>query len=188
MTENNSNCNIDSLTILEAVLFAASSPVPYAQLAEVMECSVAEVRRLSQELSQRYLSQQRGIRLQFHEDRVKLVTAPETSDAIERFLGIESSQKLSRAAQETLTIVAYRQPVSRPAIDLIRGVNSDSVLRGLMNRGLIEEAGRAETPGRPVLYATTQDFLLYFGLTSIKELPPFDLDLSDPKDQRILKE
>ncbi|NMB92692.1 MAG: SMC-Scp complex subunit ScpB, partial [Flexilinea flocculi] len=85
-------------------------------------------------------------------------------------------------------IVAYRQPVSRPAIDLIRGVNSDSVLRGLMNRGLIEEAGRAETPGRPVLYATTQDFLLYFGLTSIKELPPFDVNMSDPKDQRILKE
>ncbi len=188
MTENNSNCNIDSLTVLEAVLFVASGPVSYAQLAEVLSCNVTDARKLSHELSQYYLSQQRGIHLQFHEDRVKLVTAPETADAVERFLGIESSQKLSRAAQETLTIVAYRQPVSRPAIDLIRGVNSDSVLRGLMNRGLIEETGRADTPGRPVLYATTQDFLLYFGLSSIKELPPYEMELPDSKEQRVLKE
>ena len=111
---------------------------------------------------------------------------------METFLGLEATQKLSRAALETLTIVAYRQPVSRPAIDSIRGVNSEYILRGLLTRGLIEETGRADSPGRPILYGTTQDFLLYFGLSSLSDLPPYETavpeEMETEAEMSILKE
>ena len=89
-------------------------------------------------------------------------------------VNLEATTKLSRAALEALAIVAYKQPVTRPAIDAIRGVNSDGVIRSLLNKGLLEEAGRAETPGRPILYQTTLDFLCHFGLSSLDELPPLE--------------
>ncbi len=176
------------MTVLEAILFAASGPVPYPQLAETLNLSTNEVRLLARRLAESYQTEGRGIRLLFHEDRIRLVTAPEAALFVEKFLGIELTQKLSRAAQETLTIIAYRQPVSRPVIDSIRGVSSDGVVRGLINRGLVEEAGRAETPGRPMLYVTTQEFLQYFGLSSIDDLPPFDLEAETPGEVQILKE
>ena len=128
--------------------------------------------------------------MQFQDAQVQLTTAPEASSAVETFLGLEATQKLSRAALETLTIVAYRQPISRPAIDTIRGVNSEYILRGLLSRGLVEEVGRAETPGRPILYGTTQDFLLYFGLSSLSDLAPFETEETNEAedDLHILKE
>ena len=103
---------------------------------------------------------------------VQLTTAPESSAVVERFLGLEVSARLSQAAIEVLAIIAFIQPVTRPQVDQIRGVNSDSSLRTLLSFGLIEEVGRLETPGRPILYATTPDFLQYFGLNSLGELPP----------------
>ncbi|MHC1772030.1 MAG: SMC-Scp complex subunit ScpB [Flexilinea sp.] len=175
------------MTTLEAVLFVASGPVSYSQIAEVLSLSINEVKLLAQQLADAYREQKRGIRILFHDERMRLMTAPETASAVEKFLGIESSQKLSRAAQETLTIIAYRQPVTRPVIDSIRGVSSDGVVRGLLNRGLVEETGRAETPGRPVLYSTTQEFLQYFGLSSINELPPFEVEADVQQDIQILK-
>ena len=114
------------------------------------------------------------------------MTAPETAPAVEAFLGIEAAQKLTRAAIEVLTIVAYKQPITRPGIEAIRGVNSDSVVRSLQSRGLIEEAGRADTPGRPLLYATTAEFLRYFGLSSIEDLPPYEVIIED--EINVLKE
>ncbi|HUM68654.1 MAG TPA: SMC-Scp complex subunit ScpB, partial [Chloroflexota bacterium] len=98
-------------------------------------------------------------------------TAPAASSAIERFLGLELTTRLSQAALETLAIIAYMQPVTRPHIDQIRGVNSDGALRSLLSKGLIEEIGRKETPGRPILYGTTPEFLQHFGLTMLEELP-----------------
>jgi len=94
---------------------------------------------------------------------------------VERFLGLEATSRLSRAALETLAIIAYRQPISRPQVDAIRGVNSDGVIRSLLSKGLIEEVGRAEGPGRPILYGTTAAFLQAFGLTSLDELPPLEI-------------
>jgi segregation and condensation protein B len=100
-----------------------------------------------------------------------MTTAPEAAPLIERFLGLEASSRLSRAAMETLAIIAYQQPTTRPEIDSIRGVNSDGVLKSLLSKGLIQEAGRAERPGRPILYVSTPDFLQHFGLRSLLELP-----------------
>ena len=188
MTENSENPETESMTILEAILFAASGPVSYSQLAAVLEIKPAETRALAQKLASALVEQNRGIRLLIHDDKVQLTTSPETADFVEKFLGIESAQKLTRAAQEALTIVAYKQPVSRPAIDAIRGVNSDGVLRGLLSRGLIEEVARADTPGRPLLFGTTADFLQYFGLSSIDELPPYEVLVEETADKRILKD
>jgi segregation and condensation protein B len=122
------------------------------------------------ELQVRY--NQGGLRLQRHQGRVQLTTAPEAAQLVERFLGLEATSRLSRAALETLAMIAYQQPVTRPQIDAVRGVNSDGVLKSLLNKGLIQEAGRAERPGRPILYSTTPDFLQHFGLNSLEELPP----------------
>jgi segregation and condensation protein B len=93
---------------------------------------------------------------------------------------LEASSKLSRAALETLAIIAYQQPVIRPEIDAVRGVSSDGVLKSLLSKGLIQEVGRAERPGRPIIYTTTSDFLQYFGLNSLDELPPLSIELSTP--------
>ena len=117
------------------------------------------------------------MRLQRSGNRVQLVTAPELAPSVERFLGLEARARLSRAALETLAIIAYRQPITRPKIESIRGVGSDSVLRTLLSVGLIEEVGRAPTVGRPILYSTTFEFLQHFGLRSLEELPALDESL-----------
>ncbi len=190
--EENGKYTQESLTSLEAVLFAAASPVSYSRLSEVMGLKIGLIHEMCQALSNDYERRGAGIRMQFLDAQVQLTTAPEASSAVETFLGLEATQKLSRAALETLTIVAYRQPVSRPAIDSIRGVNSEYILRGLLSRGLIEEMGRADSPGRPILYGTTQDFLLYFGLSSLSDLPPYETAVPEENETEtemsILKE
>jgi segregation and condensation protein B len=117
----------------------------------------------------------RGLRLQRKGNRVQLVSAPQAAPYIERFLGLSLSGKLSVAALETLAIIAYKQPVTRPQIEAIRGVSSDGVLRTLISKGLIEEVGRLETVGHPVLFGTTFEFLQYFGLDSLDGLPSLDI-------------
>ena len=105
-----------------------------------------------------------------------MTSAPEAVEAIETFLGLEATSRLSSAALEALAIIAYQQSVTRPQVDAIRGVNSDSVIKNLLHKGLIQEVGRAEGPGRPILYSTTPEFLGHFGLTSLGELPPLNLE------------
>jgi len=104
-----------------------------------------------------------------------LVSAPEAAPYVERFLGLSLSGKLSAAALETLAIIAYKQPITRPQIEAIRGVNSDGALRTLMSKGLIEEVGRLDSVGHPILFGTTFEFLQYFGLSSLSELPPLEI-------------
>ena len=121
--------------------------------------------------------------------RIQLTTAPEFAGIVEKFLGLEATARLSRAALETMAIIAYRQPITRPGVDAIRGVNSDGVLRSLLNKGLIQETGRAEGPGRPILYAVTNDFLQHFGLSSLEELPAFDEEpVEEVENNRLLKD
>jgi segregation and condensation protein B len=155
---------------LEAMLFVAAEPVTTAQLAAALDVSSSVVERGLNELDAALAS--RGLRLQRHAGRVQLTTAPALAELIERFLGLEATSHLSRAALETLAIIAYQQPVTRPQIDAIRGVNSDSMMKSLLNKGLILESGRADGPGRPILYSTTPEFLQHFGLNSILEMPP----------------
>jgi segregation and condensation protein B len=162
------------LTALEALLFVAPSAVTAAQLAAALECTVETVESALDLLESSLAG--RGLRLQRHRGRFQLITAPETAAAVERFLGLESSSRLSRAALEALAIVLYRQPVTRPQIDAIRGVNSDYVVKGLLMKGLVQEVGRAELPGRPILYSATPECLQYFGLATLGELPPLNLD------------
>jgi segregation and condensation protein B len=169
-----------SLTaLLEALLFVAPMPVTTAQLAVALERPVNEIENGLQELEDRYATShqlEHGLRLQRHRGRVQLTTAPQAAPFIERMLGLEASSRLSRAALETLAIVMYRQPATRPQIDSIRGVNSDGVLKSLLSKGLIQEIGRNESPGRPILYGTTAEFLQYFGLNSLADLPPLELE------------
>jgi len=157
---------------LEAVLFVAPIPINLSQLASALDASEAEVEAGLKELAQDY--QERGLRIQRHAGRIQLTTAPEVGETVERFLGLEINSHLSQAALEALSIVAYEQPVTRPQIDNIRGVNSDGVMRSLLHKGLIQDVGRAEGPGRPILYATTPEFLQQFGLNSIEEMPDLE--------------
>jgi segregation and condensation protein B len=158
---------------LEALLFVAAEPVPLTQLAEVLDVNPTMVEAALKELETTLEST--GLRLQRYSGRFQLTTAPQLSETIERFLGLEATTHLSRAALETLAMIAYQQPVTRPQIDSIRGVNSETMLKSLLNKGLILESGRTEGPGRPILYSTSPEFLQHFGLSSITELPPLEI-------------
>ena len=116
----------------------------------------------------------RGLRLMENKGRYQLTTAPELSEAVESFLHLEATSRLSPAALEALAIVAYQQPATRPFIDSIRGVNSDSVIRTLLERNLIEVLGRKQAPGKPMIYGTTSEFLMHFGLKDLSELPSIE--------------
>ncbi len=155
--------------LLESLLFVASGPVSAARLAAALELTPAAVESLLLALEDDYAG--RGLRLQRSGGLVQLTTAAGAGPAIERFLGLEATTRLSQAALEVLAIVAYLQPATRPQIDQLRGVNSDGALRSLLSKGLIEEVGRLEKPGRPILYGTTPDFLQAFGLDSVAGMP-----------------
>ena len=154
---------------LEAILFVAAEPVTTAQLSAALDVAPSVIERGLNELDSALAA--RGLRLQRNAGRFQLTTAPQLAQVIERFLGLEATTHLSRAALETLAIIAYQQPVTRPQIDSIRGVNSDSMMKSLLHKGLILESGRADGPGRPILYSTTPEFLQHFGLNSILEMP-----------------
>lgn len=170
---------MDVLAGLEALLFVAPGAVTPAQLAAALELPLSDVERGLDELDALYQQAipARGLRLQRYRGRVQLTTPPAAALAVEHFLGLEASSRLSRAALETLAIILYRQPVTRPQIDSVRGVNSDGVLKSLLLKGLVQEVGRAEAPGRPILYSATPECLQYFGLSSLSELPPLNLDV-----------
>lgn len=172
MSESENQAALSLSAQIEALLFVAVEPVSAGQLAAVLETTATQVNNALDELEASFHI--RGLRLQRHNGRVQLTTAPQTSEAIERFLGLEFVSHLSRAALEALSIIAYQQPVTRPQVDAVRGVNSDGVMRSLLNKGLIQEGGRSEGPGRPILYSTTPEFLQHFGLNSITELPPLE--------------
>ena len=156
-------------SLIESLLFVADRTVTVDSLSTALDISVEDVEAALLALDTD--CQGRGIRIQRKGDRLQLVSAPEAGPQIQRFLGLEISGRLSTAALETLSIVAYRQPVTRAQIEAIRGVNSDSVLRSLVRRGLLEEAGRAQTAGLPILYGTTFEFLGQFGLQKLDDLP-----------------
>jgi segregation and condensation protein B len=160
---------------LEGLLFVAERPLSRREIA-----ALAGVDRdtVDQRLGDLEVSlAARGIRLLIDGDRVELATAPEAGALVARYVGADAV-RLSPASLETLAIVAYRQPVTRAAIERIRGVDSDYTVRSLLHRRLIVELGRSDAPGRPFLYGTGFDFLERFGLTTLDELPPLDVDVA----------
>jgi segregation and condensation protein B len=155
---------------VEAVLFVAERPVTVSELARLLHVSPDAVEDAVAALEGRLAGG--GLTLQRHADALQVVTHPRVAPAVQRFLGLEMSSRLSPAALETLAIVAYRQPVTRAQIEALRGVNPDGVLSNLVARGLVEEVGRLDAVGRPILYGTTFEFLRAFGLRRLEELPP----------------
>ncbi len=157
--------------MVEALLFVSSEPVPVLQIAEALGVKLDVVEQALAEIRDGADNVVRGVRLQRKGDRVQLTTQPEAAPWIERFLGLDLTSRLSKPALETLSIIAYQQPVTRAQIEQVRGVNCDGVLSTLLNKGLIEEVGRLETAGRPIQYGTTFAFLQHFGLRSLEDMP-----------------
>jgi segregation and condensation protein B len=160
---------------LEALLFVAERPLSRREIANLagVPRDVVDERLGDLEVSLR----ERGLRLLATGDRVELATTPDAGALIARYLGVDAV-RLTPASLETLAIVAYRQPVTKAAVERVRGVDSDYTLRSLVHRRLVVELGRAAAPGRPILYGTGFDFLERFGLTSLEELPPLDPDVA----------
>ncbi|HWE64506.1 MAG TPA: SMC-Scp complex subunit ScpB [Chloroflexota bacterium] len=157
---------------VEALLLVAPDGVAPAELARGADLTEQQVDATLDQLDSHYRAGGHGLRLQRHEGVLKLVTADAASAAVARFLKRDRPARLSGAALDTLAIIAYRQPITRSAIEAIRGVGSEHVVTVLLNLGLIEEVGRAESVGRAVLYGTTAGFLESAGLASLAELPP----------------
>ena len=163
--------DLDPLAILEALLFISEAPLPVERIEEVCDGrSKAEVTRLLAALQERYRHDDRGLLLIEVAGGYRLVTKPELAPWVQRLRGTKPT-KLSKAALETLAIIAYKQPITKPEIETIRGVMIDGVLKALVERDLIRILGRKPEVGRPILYGTSRDFLEYFGFKDLSELP-----------------
>jgi len=160
---------------IEGILFASGDPVSMDKLCAVLDLDRQTLEKISQNLSDYYRFNRRGIELRRLENSLQLCTRPEYADYIVKALETRRPPMLSGAALEVLSIVAYRQPVTRAYIEQVRGVDSSGTVSTLLEKELIEECGKLDVPGRPTLFRTTDGFLRAFGLSSIKELP----DLSD---------
>jgi len=156
---------------IESLLFVSGRPLEHAELHKLLNIDDARLASSLQVLADNLESQGRGIRLQRLGEHVQLVTAPENARYVAALLGLPMTAKLTTAAMETLAVVSYRQPATRAQIEAIRGVNSDRALASLIQHGLVTEIGRAQTVGRPALFATTSEFLQQFGLTGLEQLP-----------------
>lgn len=158
--------------VVEAILFVAGDPVPVGDLAHALDLTQTEMEAALEALRDYYDLEARGLKLNRYGDGVQLSIRPEYAPYVERLLQPVQQQSLSQAALETLSIIAYRQPVTKADIEAIRGVKCDYSVQSLINKGLICDAGRKETLGRPILYETTDAFLKHFGMESLSDLPP----------------
>ena len=159
----------------EALLFIAERPLATAELAELGGVPRIQAEATLSMLAERLADDERGIRVQQHDDAWQLATAPEVGARLGAYAAREEA-RLSPAALEALAVIAYRQPCTRGDVERVRGVDSDYVIRSLLHRRLVVEVGRRDTPGRPVLFGTTFTFLERFGLTSLDDLPPLSTD------------
>ena len=157
---------------LEAILFSLGEEVEIEKLAEALEVHEDEIKEAIKVLSERYEKENRGIQIIEIENSVQMCSNPEYYEGIKRVTQIKKQAGLSSAALETLSIIAYNQPVTKATIEFIRGVDCTYSVARLVERGFIDELGRADTPGRPILYGTTVEFLRCFGLKNLEDLPP----------------
>ena len=163
---------IDILSVIEAILFAAGESVPAARLSLILGVGEEEVLAAVEELREKYEREQRGMRILRLDDRLQMCSAPEFAPYISKVLEQRKPTMLSQPALETLAVVAYFQPVTRAYVEQVRGVDSSYTVSALCERGLIEECGRLEVPGRPAIFRTTDVFLRTMGISSLTELPP----------------
>ena len=170
---------------IEAILFVAGEPVSVRDLAKVLQIGEKELSRVLKEIKDEYDYENRGFLLKRFGSHVQLATRPLYSEDVVRLLQPVQQQSLSQAAMETLAVVAYKQPATRAEVEQVRGVKCDYSLQSLILKGLIEEAGRKDTIGRPILYRTTDQFLSHFGIQSLDELPPMpenETEINDIQD------
>ena len=168
--------------VVEALLFASDVPLEAERIREVLDLeNAAAARGLVEELMTRYEGEPRGLAIVEVGGGYRMVTRPELAPWLVRLARARTRVRLSRPALETLAIIAYKQPVSRPELDAVRGVSSDAVLDGLLERRLVRIAGRKEAPGRPFLYETTREFMVAFGLRDLNDLPKIEGELVIPQ-------
>lgn len=160
--------------VLEAILFAAGERIDISRLSASLEVDPAEVEKAADALADEYAFHRRGIRILKLEKGYQMVSSGEMADFVTKTLETRKPPKLSSSQLETLTIIAYYQPATKAMVEQIRGVDSAYSVAALLNKKLIEEAGRLNVPGRPIQYKTTPDFLRTFSLSSLEELPPID--------------
>lgn len=172
--------------VIEAILFVAGEPVDVLDLQRALECTEDEVRQALDSLESDYSYHLRGICLKRFGQHVQLSTRPDYAPYVEKLLQPVQKQSLSQSAMETLSIIAYKQPVTKLEIEQIRGVKCDYSIQSLTNKNLIEEVGRKETIGRPILYGTTDQFLSHFGLRSLEDLPKPPEDEENDKSEELV--
>lgn len=166
-------------SVIEALLFVSGEPLKLREISNIIEQDMDSTKELIFELQRKYEEEDRGIMLISINDEYQLVSKPQNSDYIQKLLKTNTRQSLSQASLETLAIIAYKQPITRVSIDEIRGVKSDRAVLTLLDKGLIKESGRMEVAGRPILYSTTEKFLLYFGLENLKQMPSLEEILNE---------
>lgn len=174
-------------SIIESLLFVSGEPLKLKNIAAILNCEIEYTIELLNQMQLEYVSEERGIKLIAINDEYQLVTKSENGDYVQKLLKTNTRQSLSQAALESLAIIAYKQPVTRIEIDEIRGVKSDRAILTLQEKNLIKESGRLEAPGRPILYGTTEEFLRYFELANLKELPELE-SLLNEADKDVEKE
>lgn len=179
---------MDITTALEAILFAAGEPVSAARLSLVLNTDEQEILRCAEELAERYIREERGMRVLRLEGKLQMCSAPEYAPLITKALEQRRPPMLSQPALETLAIVAYYQPVTRAYIDRVRGVDSSYTVSVLAERGLIEVCGKLDVPGRPSLFRTTPAFLRTMGVSELGELPPLPELSSSEGMEKLQKE
>ena len=179
---------MNKMAILEGLLFVVGDDgLTLSQMTEILEIDNEEAKELLNQLKEKYEREDSGIRINFLGNTFKLTTKKEHREYFQKLIENEDSNVLSQAALETLAIVAYNQPITRLEVNEIRGVDSAQMIRKLTAKGLLKEAGRSDGVGRPILYATTSEFLDYFGLSTIEELPKIDnLEVTDDSEETDL--
>ena len=177
---------IDLQRAIEAILFAAGERVEVSRMADTLQVDPAEIVAAADALADQLSFERRGIRILRLDKGYQMVSSGEMADYITKTLETRKPPKLSSSQLEALTIVAYYQPATKAMVEQIRGVDSSYSIGALLNKKLIEEAGRLNVPGRPILYRTTPDFLRTFGIRSLEELPPIEkVDLGEPIQEEI---
>lgn len=169
-------------SVLESLLFAWGEPLNVNEISRILNIPIHNVTAVLDEMTEEYAGDiNRGLIIQKFGNSYQITTKKENFEFIQSLLQTTINKSLSTAAMETLSIIAYKQPVTRVEIELIRGVKCSNVVKGLLDKGLIKEVGKLDKPGRPTLYATTDEFLRHFGLNSIEELPALNIEPEEEK-------